>query len=76
MDKLKLQPLHLTERPSSGHQGGFGTCAFLPDEGQRALAFGWATTHGKTLDPNRYWLGRWREEMARAGAPPLVVDGE
>ncbi|MCB1634813.1 MAG: hypothetical protein KDI51_09505 [Xanthomonadales bacterium] len=56
MDKLKLQPLHLTERPSSGHQGGFGTCAFLPDEGQRALAFGWATTHGKTLDPNRYWL--------------------
>ncbi|HPG26690.1 MAG: pyridoxamine 5'-phosphate oxidase family protein [Spirochaetaceae bacterium] len=27
-------------------------------------------------DPNRYWLGRWREEMARAGAPPLVVDGE
>ncbi len=27
-------------------------------------------------DPNRYWLGRWRDEMAKAGAPPLVIEGE
>jgi predicted pyridoxine 5'-phosphate oxidase superfamily flavin-nucleotide-binding protein len=27
-------------------------------------------------DPNRYWLGRWRDEMNRAGAPPLVLEGD
>jgi hypothetical protein len=26
--------------------------------------------------PNKYWLGRWREEMAKAGAPPLVLEGD
>ena len=27
-------------------------------------------------DPNRYWLGRWRDEMAKEGAPPLVLEGD
>ncbi|MBW2426358.1 MAG: pyridoxamine 5'-phosphate oxidase family protein [Deltaproteobacteria bacterium] len=27
-------------------------------------------------DPNRYWLGRWKEEMKKAGAPPLEPDQE
>lgn len=27
-------------------------------------------------NPNRYWLGRWRDEMALAGAPPLVLEGD
>ncbi|MFK7894661.1 MAG: pyridoxamine 5'-phosphate oxidase family protein [Myxococcota bacterium] len=25
-------------------------------------------------DPNRYWLGRWRDEMAKTDAPPLDLD--
>lgn len=24
--------------------------------------------------PNRYWLGRWRDEMAKTDAPPLVLE--
>lgn len=27
-------------------------------------------------DPNRYWLGRWRDEMAKTDAPPLVLEGD
>jgi predicted pyridoxine 5'-phosphate oxidase superfamily flavin-nucleotide-binding protein len=27
-------------------------------------------------DPNRYWLGRWRDEMAKTDAPRLVLEGE
>lgn len=33
-----------------------------------------ATT--KSSNPNRYWLGRWRDEMARTDAPPLVLEGD
>ena len=28
----------------------------------------------RAKDPNDYWFGRWREEMERAGAPPLDPD--
>lgn len=27
----------------------------------------------RSEDPNRYWLDRWREEMRKADAPPLVL---
>jgi len=27
-------------------------------------------------DPNKYWLGRWREEMAKVGAPLLVLEND
>lgn len=30
----------------------------------------------KATNPNRYWLGRWRDEMARTDAPPLVLEGD
>lgn len=30
----------------------------------------------RSQDPNRYWLGRWRDEMAKTDAPPLVLEGE
>ena len=30
----------------------------------------------RASDPNRYWLGRWRDEMAKTDAPPLVLPEE
>ena len=27
----------------------------------------------RSQDPNRYWLGRWRDEMAKTDAPALVL---
>lgn len=47
----------------------------------RALTFSrlWDTQRigeSRATDPNRYWLSRWREEMAKTGAPPLVLEGE
>lgn len=30
----------------------------------------------QNANPNRYWLGRWRDEMARTDAPPLVLEGD
>ncbi len=30
----------------------------------------------QATNPNRYWLGRWRDEMARTDAPPLVLEGD
>jgi predicted pyridoxine 5'-phosphate oxidase superfamily flavin-nucleotide-binding protein len=30
----------------------------------------------READPNRYWLGRWRDEMAKTDAPRLVLEGE
>lgn len=27
-------------------------------------------------DPNRYWLGRWRDEMSKTDAPPLVLEDD
>jgi hypothetical protein len=27
----------------------------------------------RSLNPNRYWLGRWRDEMAKTDAPHLVL---
>jgi hypothetical protein len=30
----------------------------------------------RSLDPNRYWLGRWRDEMSETDAPPLVLPGD
>jgi hypothetical protein len=51
MDKLKLLPLHLNELPLQR----VGTNAFLPGPNQTAIAFGWASTAGDPLAPNRHW---------------------
>lgn len=56
MDKLKLLPLHLTESPLRQHPGVVGVSAFLPDGENRAVAFGWASTHGMPLQPKRHWI--------------------
>ena len=29
-----------------------------------------------SLDPNRYWLGRWRDAMTETDAPPLALPGD
>jgi predicted pyridoxine 5'-phosphate oxidase superfamily flavin-nucleotide-binding protein len=47
----------------------------------RAFTFSqlWNTARIETTrsdDPNRYWLGRWRDEMAKTGAPPLTLDDD
>lgn len=47
----------------------------------RAFTFSklWDTdsiTETRSQDPNRYWLSRWRDEMAKTDAPPLVLPGE
>lgn len=47
----------------------------------RAFTFSklWDTeriTATRETNPNRYWLDRWREEMEKAGAPPLVLEDD
>lgn len=47
----------------------------------RAFTFSklWNTdsiTETRSQNPNRYWLGRWRDEMAKTDAPPLDLPDE
>lgn len=64
VDKLKLQPLHLLDVPLRQHPGVVGMSAFLPESGQQALAFGWASTNGSPLQPLRYWIWQFGPEGA------------